>query len=99
MEWLIFDQMEMKKQAAWNTARPALYHFRTSDGYEVDMVLEKRSGAVVGVEVKAAATVGPRDFKGLRHKVRDSPLSFGPMHNVDQVFQWTEPVPCGCSDR
>ncbi|GGS66768.1 hypothetical protein GCM10010156_27060 [Planobispora rosea] len=34
---------------------------------EVDAVLETRQGQVVGVEVKAASTVRPEDFKGLRH--------------------------------
>nr|BFE76850.1 hypothetical protein GCM10020092_101510 [Actinoplanes digitatis] len=29
-------------------------------------MLENRSGQVVGIEVKAASTVGPDDFRGLR---------------------------------
>jgi predicted AAA+ superfamily ATPase len=32
----------------------------------VDLVLERRGGAVVGIEVKSAATVTAADFKGLR---------------------------------
>lgn len=35
-------------------------------GFEVDLLLERRSGEVVGIEVKSAATVSPADFKGLR---------------------------------
>lgn len=31
------------------------------------MLLENRRGGVVGIEVKAASTVGPADFRGLRH--------------------------------
>jgi len=34
---------------------------------EVDAVLENRRGRVVGIEVKAASTVRPEDFRGLRH--------------------------------
>jgi uncharacterized protein len=34
---------------------------------EVDAVLENRQGSVVGIEIKASATVGPGDFRGLRH--------------------------------
>ena len=41
-------------------------HFRTSNGEEVDLVLELPNGEVVGIEVKAAATVGNEAFKGLR---------------------------------
>jgi uncharacterized protein len=33
----------------------------------VDAILENRRGKVVGIEVKAASTVGPDDFRGLRH--------------------------------
>jgi hypothetical protein len=34
--------------------------------YEVDIVIENPAGLVVGVEVKAAATVGSSDFVGLQ---------------------------------
>jgi len=45
----------------------SLFHYRTRDQVEVDAVLENRRGDVVGIEVKAASTVGPDDFRGLRH--------------------------------
>jgi uncharacterized protein len=37
----------------------------TTPGARVDLVLERNSGDVIGVEVKAAATAGERDFRGL----------------------------------
>ena len=43
-----------------------LHHFRTSAGREVDVVLENRRRDLVGVEVKASATVQASDFTGLR---------------------------------
>jgi predicted AAA+ superfamily ATPase len=61
-----FVAMELAKQAAWSEDPPAMYHFRTHEGDEVDLVLEGRGGAVVGIEVKSAATVTAADFKGLR---------------------------------
>lgn len=61
-----FVAMELTRQAAWSAASPALYHFRTQTGQEVDLVLEKRDGSVVGVEVKASRTVGHSDFNGLK---------------------------------
>lgn len=61
-----FVTMELIKQAGWSAAPPALYHFRTHEGDEVDLVLERRDGTVVGIEVKSAATVTAADFKGLR---------------------------------
>jgi len=61
-----FVGMELIKQASWSMRRIGLYHYRTTRGVEVDFVLEDASGAVVGVEVKSAATVGPGDFRGVR---------------------------------
>jgi hypothetical protein len=61
-----FVTMEIVKQIGWSTTAPVLYHFRSHAGDEVDLVLERRSGALAGIEVKSAATVTGTDFKGLR---------------------------------
>jgi len=61
-----FAVMEVIKSAPWSKTRPSLFHVRTSAGQEVDMVLEDRRRRLVGLEVKASATVGASDFKGLR---------------------------------
>ncbi len=42
-----------------------MFHFQARDGREVDCVLETPAGRVVGVEVKAAATVRGEDFRHL----------------------------------
>jgi hypothetical protein len=54
------------KQASWFGESCALYHYRDKDQDEVDLVIETGSGALVGIEVKAGATVNTGDFKGLR---------------------------------
>ena len=56
---------ELSKQIGWAERKPSLYHFRLHTGPEADFVLEDAAGQVAGVEVKAAATVGKADFKGL----------------------------------
>jgi predicted AAA+ superfamily ATPase len=61
-----FIVMELQKQAGWSHVTPGLFHFRSHDGREVDIVLEAPDGRVVGIEVKAAATVRSADFNGLR---------------------------------
>lgn len=61
-----FVAMEVTKQLGWSQSAPSLYHFRTHEGDEVDLVLERPSGTLVGIEVKSAATVTSADFKGLR---------------------------------
>ena len=48
-----------------------LSHYRDKDQVEVDFVLESPLREVVGIEVKAAASVNASDFKGLR-RLRDA---------------------------
>jgi predicted AAA+ superfamily ATPase len=66
-----FVVSEILKIATWSDAVPILNHYRDKDQAEVDLVLEDEAGAVVGIEVKASATVTSADFKGLR-KVADA---------------------------
>ena len=60
-----FVGIELLKQIGWSTHVPGLFHFHSHDGAEVDFVLERRDGSLVGIEVKAGATIDSRDFKGL----------------------------------
>jgi predicted AAA+ superfamily ATPase len=57
---------ELAKQIEWSAERPSLFHFRTHKQQEVDVVLETRAGAVVGIEVKKTASPSASDFAGLR---------------------------------
>ena len=57
---------EIAKAIALSDDATSVSHYRDKDGVEVDMVLERSPGAMVGIEVKAAATVHPRDFRGLQ---------------------------------
>jgi predicted AAA+ superfamily ATPase len=61
-----FVMMELTKQAGWSTRPVQLFHFRTQAGQDVDIVFEDAAGRCVGLEVKSAATLSERDFKGLR---------------------------------
>jgi len=62
-----FVAAELIKQSTWSDTRLQLLHFHDYTGAEVDFVLETDGGRrVVGIEVKAAATVNPDDAKGLR---------------------------------
>ncbi|HBO45571.1 MAG TPA: hypothetical protein DD670_16905 [Planctomycetaceae bacterium] len=60
-----FVAVELLKQLGWSRKKCGLFHFRTASGQEVDMVLEDASGQLVGIEVKAGATVDRHDFRGL----------------------------------
>jgi uncharacterized protein len=61
-----FVGAELRKLIGWSEARVTLSHFRTKDGDEVDFVLEDEKGRIVGIEVKASATLRRGDFSGLR---------------------------------
>ena len=56
---------ELKKQASW-LAEPLYFsHYRDKDKIEVDIVLQKADGKVIGIEVKAGATINASSFQGL----------------------------------
>ena len=62
-----FVAMELLRQAGWSDRPVQLFHYRDKQQREVDVVLERHDGDVVGVEVKASATPTSRDFIGLRY--------------------------------
>jgi hypothetical protein len=63
-----FAVAEILRQAGSSELTPglALYHYRDQPQNEVDLVLERFNGDVVGIEVKASATPHPRDAAGLK---------------------------------
>jgi predicted AAA+ superfamily ATPase len=61
-----FVYAELQRLASWSDDRLRFSHYRDKDQLEVDVVIENDDGGLVGVEVKAAATVTAADFKGLK---------------------------------
>jgi predicted AAA+ superfamily ATPase len=61
-----FVLQELRRQASWHPDPLDFFHYRDRDDFEVDIVLERGSVAVAGVEVKSAASVTDADFRGLR---------------------------------
>jgi predicted AAA+ superfamily ATPase len=61
-----FVVSELLKLESWSDRRLSFSHYRTKDRDEVDVVIEDRRGRIVGIEVKASATVKSDDFRGLR---------------------------------
>jgi uncharacterized protein len=62
-----FVAMEIARQLTWSQQRAELFHYRTKDKVEVDLVVENRAGQVLAFDVKASSTVRAEDFRGLRH--------------------------------
>lgn len=61
-----FAVQEVRKLLGWSSQSATPYHFRTSTGQEVDLVLEAPGQRVAGIEIKASASVTSADFNGLR---------------------------------
>lgn len=57
---------ELLKQASWHSDIAAVGHWRSHDGHEVDLVVERSDGMVTAFEVKAASRADQRDARGLR---------------------------------
>ena len=62
-----FVWAELTKQASWSDIRVEIYHFRLSNGIEVDILLEDSMGNIVGIEIKNGSTPHPTDLKGLEY--------------------------------
>ena len=67
---------ELRKSLAVSDELWYLSHYRDKDQVEVDFVLESPQRQLIGIEVKAAATVQAQDFKGLRKLQAQTGQSF-----------------------
>jgi uncharacterized protein len=74
LETFVFS--EILKHTTWHEQTCLLLHYRDRDQNEVDVVIEDEAGALIGVEVKAAASVNTSDFKGLRKMAEASGDAF-----------------------
>jgi predicted AAA+ superfamily ATPase len=61
---------ELLKLASWSERDLQVLSYRDKDQREVDVVIENAAGQLIGVEIKAKASVQPRDFAGL-HKLAE----------------------------
>jgi hypothetical protein len=62
-----FVAMELLKLSSWSEASPRVFHYRDRDDREVDVIMERADGSIIGIEVKSAATVDSRDFRTLAY--------------------------------
>ena len=61
-----FVMMELVKLSSWSKFILSLYHFRTSSGQEVDFIIERNDGMLIGIEVKATSKINNDMFNHLR---------------------------------
>ena len=63
LETFVVQEVRRHLRSAYTFA--TAWHLLTAAGQEVDLVLETPSQRVVGIEVKASASLNQRDFRGL----------------------------------
>ena len=90
LESFVFS--EVLKLMTASDLRLTPHHFRDQQMREVDIVLERDDGMIVGIEIKASATVKSSDFGGLRTlaEVCGDRFAFGAV-----LYDSTDVVPFG----
>ena len=71
-----FVGMELRKLISYSRERVSLFHYRTLSRHEVDFLLEKRNGDLIGIEVKASSSISHNDLKGLKNLAESTKKRF-----------------------
>ena len=102
---------ELRKQITWSEGEYGLFYYRGKDQYEVDFVVEDASGEIIGIEVKAAASVSLSDLAGLKRLASVAPQNFKagiilydrtetlPLGRVNDRPLWAMPIATLASSR
>ncbi len=61
-----FAYNELAAQVDLSGGEYSLYHYRDREKREIDLIVERDDGALLGIEIKSAATITGNDFKHLR---------------------------------
>lgn len=87
-----FVYSELLKHASIAEGDYRLLYYRDVDKFEVDVVIENAAGQLIGVEVKATATVKENDLRGLRKlaSVAGDQFKMGVL-----LYDGTETMPLG----
>jgi predicted AAA+ superfamily ATPase len=87
-----FVVSELFKLASWSEEPAVLLFYRDKDQREVDVVLEAADGRLVGIEVKAKASLQGSDLSGLR---RFAGLAGERFHAGIVLYDGVETLPMG----
>ncbi|UOG92539.1 MAG: ATP-binding protein [Candidatus Thiothrix sulfatifontis] len=87
-----FVYAELLKHSTWAQADYQILYYRDTDQYEVDFVVKNRAGELIGVEVKASATLTEKDLRGLK---RLAGLAGDAMKLGVILYDGTEALPLG----
>jgi predicted AAA+ superfamily ATPase len=90
LETFVFG--ELLKHTTTSEGDYRLLYYRDTDQVEVDVVIENAAGQIIGVEVKAAATVNAGDLRGLKKlaSIAGAQFKMGVL-----LYDGTETLPLG----
>jgi len=88
-----FALNELIKQRTWSRTLPELFYMRSQTGMEVDCVLKRADGTLVGIEIKSAVSIGKAAFRGLNLLAEAQPDRFHRgivLYSGDQAVQFSD---------
>jgi predicted AAA+ superfamily ATPase len=90
-----FVVSELAKQRVWSVVPYDLYHFRDTNGLEVDVVMEFDDGRVFLIEVKASQTYRSEYTKGIRalaERLGDRFIGGAVLATAPSVFRYADNI-------
>lgn len=87
-----FVYAELLKQSTWADNDYQILYYRDTHQHEVDFIIENPAGQLIGIEVKASATLGKNDLRGLK---RLASMAGDQMLMGLVLYDGTETLPLG----
>lgn len=85
-----FVLMELLKQTTWSKYNLKLYHYRTSSGQEIDILIERSDSKIIAIEVKATSKITVADFKNIKAFEEENKTKFS---KGIIFYKGNEPIP------
>jgi predicted AAA+ superfamily ATPase len=61
-----FVVLELFKQQTWTNIPVNIYHYRTQEGYEIDIVIESFQSDIIAIEVKSSQKIDKKHIAGIK---------------------------------
>jgi uncharacterized protein len=71
-----FVGLEVLRHLSWSQTKARLYHFRSQNGQEIDLLLESYAGDIIGIEIKASSQLSSKDLSVLQNLHEELGTSF-----------------------
>ena len=92
-----FVASEIYKQQTWSETNFSIYHYRDTAMREVDLLIEMFDGRIIALEIKAASSISPKDFRGLKYlkeKIGDKFLKGFVLYTGNETLSFGDDIYC-----